>query len=397
MESALKIELGYTPAENPGERFIQQWNSWAAPRLPSLHHTSMRRWADGATWVPPETQLLVRHRALDGHRRIVTTDRHPPDGFEIEYDLGLVHRFAQPGTRRLIAVQPCVDDVQSYICTPLEGELDGGYKALGHVEEAPLPMLDALELRRDPVTGEEVLVAGIDDPLYETAIPVGHIGFVESYPIQPRHSPDAPIYWSLALLFRTVDPALWRHHYNVSEQRAQSAVSLGTVWTRPGSSLVALCLDADGMLTSELLANQRSKGPTLKARLRWAAAPLGWTNGRPRMWAARAAASRLSQLRAERSRTAIAPSGDAAVLGYLRSEPCPGWSPLFSAIHTALPDQYITRSELEAIDMGYRVEGILGYVLDKWADRSRDTHPLEVKWAWQFGQRRRYLEGPSPR
>ncbi len=396
MESALKIELGYTPADDPGERFIQQWNSWAAPRLPSLHHTSMRRWADGATWVPPETQLLVRHRALNGHRRIVTTDRHPPDGFEIEYDLGLVHRFAQPGTRRLIAVQPCADDAQNYICTPLEGELDDGYKALGHVEEAPLPMLDALELRRDPGTGEELLVGGVDDPLYETTIPVGHIGFVESYPIQPRHSPDGPIYWSLAQLFRNVDPALWRHHYSVSERRAQSAVSLGTVWTRPGSSLVALCLDANGTLTSEMLASQPSTGPTFKARLRWAAAPLGWTNGRPRMWATRAAAGRLSQLRAERSQSHTAPSSGGMVLGYLRGEPHPGWSPLFSAIHPALPDQYITRSEQEAIDMGYRVEGVLGYVLDKWADRSSDAFPPEVKWARRFGQQRRYVEGHTP-
>jgi hypothetical protein len=397
MESALKIELGYTPAEDPGERFIQQWNSWAAPRLPSLHHTSMRRWADGATWVPPETQLLVRHRALDGHRRIVTTNRHPPDGFEIEYDLGLVHRFAQPGTRRLIAVQHNAEDAQCYICTRLEGTLDYDYEALGHVEEAPLPMLDALELRRDPVTNEEVLVAGVDDPLYETAIPVGHIGFIESYPIQPRHSPDGPIYWSLAQLFRTVDPALWRHDYSVSERRAQSAVSLGTVWTRPGSSLVALCLDANGMLTSEMLASRQSTGPTLKARLRWAAAPLGWTNGRPRMWATRAAAGRLSQLRAEHAQSAPATSNDGTVVGYLRGKPHPGWSPLFSAVHPALPDQYITRSEQEAIDMGYRVEGVLGYVLDKWADRSPEAFPTEVKWAWHFGQGRRYLEGHTPR
>ena len=84
------------------------------------------------------------------------------------------------------------------------------------------------------------------------------------------------------------------------------------------------------------------------------------------------------------------------LLGYLRREPSPGWSPLFSAVHPALPDQYVTRSELEATDMGYRVEGILGYVLDRWADRSRDALPAEVKWASRFGQQRRYHEGPTP-
>ena len=84
------------------------------------------------------------------------------------------------------------------------------------------------------------------------------------------------------------------------------------------------------------------------------------------------------------------------VLGYMRGEPPPGWSPLFSAIHPLLPDQYITRSELEAIDMGYRVEGVLGYVLDGGLIARRRLSLAEVKWARRFGQGRRYVEGPTP-
>jgi hypothetical protein len=85
------------------------------------------------------------------------------------------------------------------------------------------------------------------------------------------------------------------------------------------------------------------------------------------------------------------------ILGYLKRDPATGWSGLFSAVHPALGDQYVTRSELEAIDMGYAIEGILGYVIDRFANRGRDVPLAEVKWASHFGQRRRYVEGPVTR
>lgn len=392
MASIMSMELGFTPVHTSAERFVQQWQAWAAPRLPSLDHANMRRWAGGPAWIPPDSQPLVRHRALDGSHRVVINDRRPPRGFAIEYDLGVVHRFAQLGTQRLIATGRCAKDKQSYFRTRFEGVLDDDYKGLGYIEEAPLPMLDVLELRRDPVSNEEVLVAGIDDPLYATAIPVRTLGFVESYPIQPRHPPDRPIDWGLTTLLRSTDPVRWRHRYSIGDKR--DAVSLGCLWTRPGSSLVALYLQTDGSLTSELVpASHRS--PSLGTSLHWAAAPLGWPQGRPRAWAIRAAASRLRTLTAERTHSPSL-SSESMLLGYLRREPSRGWSPLFSAIHPALADQYVTRSELEATDMGYRIKGVLGYVLDKWADRSREALPPEVKWASRFGQRRRYVEGPIP-
>jgi hypothetical protein len=390
------MELGYMPAHTPGERFMQQWGAWAAPRLPSLDPANMRRWASGPAWIPPDSQPLVRHRALDGHRRVVTNSRHPPLGYEIEFDLGVVHRFAQLGTQRLIATEMTEESSQSYFRTCFEGQLDEDHKGLGYVEEAPLPMLDALELRRDPVSNEEVLVAGIDDPLYATSIHVRHLGFVESYPIQPRHPPDHPITWSLAHLLRSTDPVRWCHRYSASDSRAPEAVNLGGLWTRPGDSLVALYLQTDGSLTSELLPASRRRDPSLDARLRWAAAPLKWSQGRPRTWALRATAGRLRTLNAERNYHP-ALSSESLLLGYLRRGPGHCWSPLFSATHPALADQYVTRSEIEATDMGYIVDGVLGYVLDRWADRSREALPPEVKWASRFGQRRRYYEGPAAR
>jgi hypothetical protein len=354
----------------------------------------MRRWGSGPTWIPADCMPLVRHRSLDGRRRIVTNDRTPPEGFVIEYDLGLVHRVAQLGTRRLIASKWTGDIGQSYLCSAVEGCLDSDYEGLGYVEEAPLPMLDALELRRDAASREHVLVAGVDDPLYSTAAPVAVIGFIEGYPILPRHPPHQAIDWSIATLLRQSDPVRWLHHYRVSEKQVPGAVSLGGLWTRPGSAFVALHLHEDGLLTSELLPVPPPRTSPLNARLRWAAAPLTWQR-RPRAWAARAAASRLKTLGVKPSSRFSAASGSSLV-GYLKREPSPGWSPLFSATHPALADQYVTRSELEATDMGYRVMGVLGYILDRYADRSREALPAEVKWASRFGQQRRYVEGAWP-
>jgi hypothetical protein len=387
----VSVEFGYVPAETNGERCVQRVNAWEAPRLPGLDHTNMRRWATGATWVPPDSQLLVRHRSLDGSRCLVTNDRHPPQGFAIEYDLGLVHSFAQPGTTRLVARD------NGYFCTPFEGILDEGFKGLGYLEEAALPMLNALELRRDPASGEEVLVAGAEDPLYNTAVHIGLLGFIESYPINPRHTPQRAIDWSVATLLRSADPMRWRHRYHLGEELASKSVALGGLWGRPGKGLAALCLGADGRLTSDLLPEASMRTRKLRAKVRWAAAPLNWPEGRPRSWAARAAAARARMLVVGSVQEDL-PSFSRAdiLLGYVRRNRSTGWSPIFSATHPALTDQYVTRSELEAIDMGYEIDGVLGYVLDRWADRSRDALPAEVKWASHFGQRRRYIEGFRP-
>jgi hypothetical protein len=385
----VNLELGYIPAATDSDRHIQHMGAWEAPRLPGLDHTSMRRWAGSPTWVPPESQLLVRHRSLEGGRRVVTNDRNPPRGFVIEFDLGLLHRFAQPGTRRLIASE------KGYLCTQFDGVLDDGFKGLGYVEEAPFPMLDILELRRDPVNEEEILVAGVEDPLYDTAIPISSLGFIESYPINPRDAPHDQIDWGVTTLLRSADPVHWRHHYHVGQERASQSVALGGLWVRPSKNLTALYLSSNGRLTSDLVPKMSASGLRLRAKLRWAAAPLNWPEGRPRSWAARAAANRARMLIVSGTQDDLPSSfpHKEVLFGYLQRELSPGWSPLFSATHPALGDQYVTRSEIEATDMGYEIDGVLGYVLDRWADRSRDVLPPEIKWASRFGQHRRYIEG----
>ncbi len=397
------MELQYTTPPNEAERQTQRWTAWESPSLPTVaDESNMRRWASAATWTPPGCQLLVRHRAVDGPRRIVTNDRVSPDGFEIEYDLGVVHRFAHPGTQRLIVRDRCDTGLPKYSRTRFEGELADDYTGLGYVEQAPLPMLDVLEVRREGLSGENILVAGVDDPLYDATVPVSVLGFIESYPIQPRHPPDAQVEWSLVSLFRSADHLRWRHQYSLESDGAPR-VCLGGLWGRAGSGFVPLYRDSRGWLISQLVPQSRVR-PSPRSQLIWAGAPLKWAGARPRLWAARATGARIRTAMIEvrrESRDRLEAQGvqdadGSALLGYLRRKSSPGWSPLFSSRHPALNDQYITRSEVEATDMGYIVEGILGYTLDRFADRPREEDLVEIKWAAHFGQRRRYIEGRRP-
>ena len=45
----------------------------------------------------PQSGLLCRHREIGGERRIVSLDRNPPPGFELEWDLGAVRIFSLEG------------------------------------------------------------------------------------------------------------------------------------------------------------------------------------------------------------------------------------------------------------------------------------------------------------
>ena len=170
VEDGMSMELGYRPVATRAERFIQQWGAWAAPRLPSVDHANMRRWAGGtdvdsarlaATGAPP----CAGRRATNRHQR-------PPSTARLRDRIRPRARapLRSAGHAEADRTEPSDEDGQRYFRTPFEGKLDDGYKVLGHVEEAPLPMLDALELRHDPVSDQEVLVAGVDDPLYDTAI-----------------------------------------------------------------------------------------------------------------------------------------------------------------------------------------------------------------------------------
>jgi hypothetical protein len=358
---------------------------WESPRLPGLR-SAVPRWAGTPTWTPPGTIVLVRHRSLGGDHRVVTNDRRPPDGFAIEFDLGSVHLHAQPGTNRLFGNE------DGYAITRIEGEMGPSEVALGWIEAAPFPLLNALEVRRLE-DGALTLVAGQEDPLFRSSQPVSTLGYIEPFPIEPRRRQALAPERGFGVLLRSTDAERWRHHYESAPAAAFATsapdrVSLGGLLLEERPDYVTLSLRNDGTLVSSLLAPPQPRR-SIAAPVKWALAPMRWSEGPlPRLWSLRAAAGRGRRLRDGIARGQG--PGHNAVLGYLRPNSAPGWEPLYSSHHPALPDQYVTRSQLEATDLGFVVDGVLGYALRRLADDGEGTIPQEIPWGSRFGQRRRW-------
>jgi hypothetical protein len=158
---------------------------------------------------------------------------------------------------------------------------------------------------------------------------------------------------------------------------------LGSVLTRPGPGTTPLMQDADGRVHTPTLAP--AEGRDAVAAAKWAAAPLRWEDVEP------AERRRVARVRAgylagrHRPPAADAQSG---LLGHLRVEPADGWVALYRAAHPVTGDTFVTRYELEAADLGYHVDGILGYASALGA--SRDRGPETIHWASRAGRGRRY-------
>ena len=89
--------------ERRGGEEGQAWRKWPTC-LPTMPGT-VPRWVSASTWTPPQSLILSRHREQFGQRRVVTTSRIPPRGFELEYDLGCARVFSLEGTKRLLALE----------------------------------------------------------------------------------------------------------------------------------------------------------------------------------------------------------------------------------------------------------------------------------------------------
>jgi hypothetical protein len=124
---------------------------------------------------------------------------------------------------------------------------------------------------------------------------------------------------------------------------------------------VALRLRKDGRLASDLMTpNRPSRHPRrlgawaarrlLAARRGTAAASSGLGPPLPEL------------LRSPMTRRMSADEGDP--LGWLRQEPIPGCSLLYSTVHPLTGDQLVTRSLEEAGTLGYVIDGVLGAIVD---------------------------------
>lgn len=365
------LDVNVPVPDDASEAAMRHMVAHQPPRLPEMTRERMRRWKPSEPWTPPQTQVLCRHRDPKSGLRMVSASRKPPPGYELEHVLGCTHLFAAPGMRRLVHAN------HSFELSEEQGALPEGHFGMGYVEQQPFVLLQPLELRRVPENGQEVLVAGVDDPLIHASEPVEHLGWIEACPILPRASEilhTGP--WAVVSLRRRIDYRTWRHTY-VAEPHGEpvEGVELGSLRRYPGPGLVALRRRPDGRLASELVTPGRASRDPRKIG-RWLGEPLSADSaGAERL---RGAASRLWHL-ARHSRSRRLAEGEGEILGYLPRQLMSGCSTLYSTIHPVIGDQLVTRSPEEAAAAGYVMDGILGAIFDP-PDAATPTPPEAMPW-----------------
>jgi hypothetical protein len=340
--------------------------------------------------MPPETLPLVRHIETGSGRRLVTNDRHPPPGYEIEFDIGAIQRFSPPGTTRLIRREG------QFLMVPRGQPRGECEEQLGNLEETALPLFIGVE-RAVLADGSQTLVAATDrDLLRRAARELTLLGFVESFPNEPVGLSPYTVPPPLPVLVRWVEPARRRHAYGAVTPPASTdgpgplAAELGRLRLRAGPTSVPLWLDLNGHVSTDRYAF-RTPALELRRLVRWTGAPLNWRNfghryGRARSVVRRALdAERLLVSRVRPPRRVPASPGK-ELLGYLSAEPQMGLIELFAAIHPVLPDQFLTHDPLEASDMGYVDLCSLGYIeAAAPLTGTLGSRSVAVPWASRFG------------
>jgi len=368
---AVSLDVNLPKQEGP-EMAARKMILHQPPQLPELRPGAMRRWRKSEPWTPPQSLLLCRHVDPKTGLRMVTAGRESPRGYAFEHVIGSVHRFPAPDTKRLIHAN------DRFATSDEQGDLTEGEYDLGYIEQKRLPMLERLELRHVTGTGQEILVAGPDDPLLDESEQIDALGWIEPCPIRPRAGDvlrTGP--WAVVGLRRQVDDRTWRHRYRAGALggEEEGGLLLGSLnrYAMPGT--VALRLRPDGRLASELVTPGRASRDPRKVG-GWLVEPL--LADREAGVRARGAASRLRHLaRNFRERRLADEEGEA--LGYLLPQLMPGCSILYSTIHPVTGDQLVTRVPDEAIEAGYVMDGILGAIFDP--PDGTAAPPEEMPWA----------------
>jgi glycosyltransferase involved in cell wall biosynthesis len=348
------------------------------PRIAASAGWQVRRLRHLPTWMPPQSAVLCRHRERGGERRIVTCDREPPPGFDLEYDLGQVRVFSLQGTVRLAAL-----DGGGYATGDAQG------KTLGYLEQAAFPLLEPLVLGTHRPTGQQVLVSGPWDALAADVEPLETLGFVEPFPASPRRPPHAERSDRLVGLTAAVDHAGRRHRYAAGRLADGDPVGeLGALLAFPQPGATPLWIE-DGFVVTE-----RHRPPADRPRLakaaRWTLAPLTWPGLRPPLPAARAVARRsgASALRVVRAPGRQPPGATGAPAGWLLDQPARRTVPLYAAYHPVTGDQLLSRTAWEGPHMGYETPELLGWLRDRApVTGTRELRAVALPWASRYGLR----------
>lgn len=368
------------------------------PALPGAAAT-VRRWGGAPNWFPAFTTPLVRSQRFGFEEWTVTSTAPPPDGFNPEYVLGVVHARSLQGTRRLVR-----DDAHGYATVPLGSEPTGDEmeRSLGYVDEVAFTMLEPLLVCRHARTGAPLMICGEDDPLHDAVEwpPLAVLGYIDRLPINPRNVPTTPPTrtW-LRGLIRAVDPIARRHTVGLGViPTGQAPWELGALLDRNPGSGIAAWVDADGRLHTEAYTPTRHPFD-LSRTLRWVGAPTSWRGfGRARA-RSRAVARRGAQaVRHAVARPGLAAPGecDVASRAWLLPDPGRDRNPLFSATHPVTADQLVTRDPSEARELGYGPVQMLGYSLAIAPVTGMLQRPhVSIPWGSRFGESLTRSEDPS--
>jgi glycosyltransferase involved in cell wall biosynthesis len=367
------------PPARRGEAAEREARVAADPLLPAMP-PGLAAWPLTYHWRPPGSRPLCRHRSGDGRDWIVTNERQPPPGFKLEYDLGSINGFPFQGTLPLCTIEG------EYELADQGRDIDDT-SCLGYLEQAPLPLLDPLFVGTERTTGRTVLISGEADPLRYEIDDERLLGWIESFPAQPRLPPHADLGWRLVALVRAVDLGARRHRYGLGALAAgELAVELGALYAAPPPEAVPVWMTAGGLIRTDSYLPRRAR-PGAATALRWTLAPASWRGFSTAGARARAVAGRAARLPRHVARTrggAATPEGEPA--GYLSRTPRAHSAPLYSALHPVTGDQLLTREGEEAVDMGYSEPVLLGH-LALVAPLTGRLDPIRVgvPWASRFG------------
>jgi hypothetical protein len=367
--------LGAPRHRRPADARFRQ----AAPELPDCPADVLHRLESRDAWAPAQTRFLYRHFHHPTGRYVYTNSAAPPDGCVVDHLLGCLRAFPFRGTVALRMEDEIV------VASGEGGALDDP-ALLGFADQTPLALLDELSLASHPQTGQQVLVAGNDDPLAAIVHDPSVVGHIEPHPLRPRLHDQLAGTCGVAGLLRSVDLSSRRHRYRLGAvPPGEPAGELGALLTEACDDCDPVWIDEDGhVFTVSPLGNGR---PSVRDATRWIADPLTWTgfsHGGPKL---RASARRTL----ESARILTSPRSSNGrprePAGYLLRSPNDRTVALLAAVHPVTGDQLLTTEPAEIDALGYRYPSLLGYLVAR-APVTGRLGPIRraAPWASRFGQ-----------
>jgi glycosyltransferase involved in cell wall biosynthesis len=356
-------------------------NPPAQPLLPGRDAYEVPRWAKTPTWIAPLSTVLIRYKARIGERRLVVPGE-PSDAYDLDHFLGSLRSTGVPGTKKLIAI----DGTFRALAREEWRAVPAGAIELGYLEEAPLPGLEALALAVHRTTGQHVLVGTGSDALLSSVDVIGHLGFVDPFPLRPRGTPRAERSPGLRSLTKTADPVARRHRYAIDGFAAGEQIGeLGAIAESGLQGNIPLWV-ADGyVVTSRYRPPMRR--PAAVGMVRWSAEPVAWSDIGTPSARLRVMLRRATQSAQSRSRPAEPPAvPDGEPHGWLFENPLPGMSALHASHHPITGDQLLTREAQDAVEMGYEDTQLLGFIADAAPlTGSLAQRAIAISWARRSG------------